>query len=56
MSARPGRIKTEIPVTIPRPRNVYELQTSPEFLRIRTLVWEALKEEVLTFAEQEQAR
>jgi NitT/TauT family transport system ATP-binding protein len=53
MSARPGRIKTEIPVSLARPRNVYELQTSPEFLRIRGLVWEALKEEVLALAERE---
>ena len=55
MSARPGRIKAEIPVDIPRPRNVYELQTSPEFLRVRGLVWEALKEEVLALAEREAA-
>jgi len=53
MSARPGRIKTQIPVNIPRPRNVYELQTSPEFLRVRSTVWEALKEEVLALAERE---
>jgi NitT/TauT family transport system ATP-binding protein len=53
MSARPGRIKTEIPVSIPRPRNVFELQTSPEFLRVRGLVWDALKEEVLALAERE---
>jgi NitT/TauT family transport system ATP-binding protein len=55
MSARPGRIKTEIPVSIPRPRNVYELQTSPEFLRVRGLVWDALKEEVLALAAREAA-
>jgi NitT/TauT family transport system ATP-binding protein len=55
MSARPGRVKAEIPVDIPRPRNVYELQTSPEFLRVRGLVWEALKEEVLALAEREAA-
>jgi len=55
MSARPGRIKAEIPVSIARPRNVYELQTSPEFLRVRGLVWDALKEEVLALAEREAA-
>jgi len=53
MSARPGRIKAEIPVRIPRPRNVYELQTSPEFLRVRSLVWESLKEEVLALRARE---
>jgi NitT/TauT family transport system ATP-binding protein len=55
MSSRPGRVKAEIPVSIARPRNVYELQTSPEFLRIRGLVWDALKEEVLALAEREAA-
>jgi NitT/TauT family transport system ATP-binding protein len=55
MSARPGRVKAEIPVSLPRPRNVYELQTSAEFLRVRGLVWDALKEEVLALAEREAA-
>jgi NitT/TauT family transport system ATP-binding protein len=53
MTACPGHIKAAIPVDIPRPRNVYELQTSAAFLRVRGLVWEALKEEVLALAEGE---
>ena len=48
MTARPGRIKADVLVGLPRPRNVFELQTNDEFLRIRTTVWEALKEEVLS--------
>jgi NitT/TauT family transport system ATP-binding protein len=46
MTARPGRIKTDIPITIPRPRPVFDLQNNPEFLRIRAQVWDALREEV----------
>jgi NitT/TauT family transport system ATP-binding protein len=55
MSARPGRVKAEIDVDIARPRNVYELQTEADFLRVRGLVWEALREEVLALAEREAA-
>ena len=47
MTARPGRIKVEIPVTLQRPRDVFELQTDPRFLTLRAQVWEAVKEEVL---------
>ena len=47
MTARPGRIKSEIAVSIPRPRDVFELQTNEDFLRIREQVWRSLKEEVL---------
>jgi NitT/TauT family transport system ATP-binding protein len=47
MTARPGRIKVEIPVTLARPRDVFELQTDPEFLEVRAQVWNAVKEEVL---------
>jgi len=47
MTARPGRVKADIPVTLPRPRHVFDLQANPEFVRIRAEVWDALKEEVL---------
>jgi NitT/TauT family transport system ATP-binding protein len=46
MTARPGRIKAEVPVTIARPRPVFDLESNPEFVRIRAEVWQALKEEV----------
>src|SRR3989442_10782150 len=47
MSARPGHIKAEIPVTLPRPRSVYELKSAPESAELVAKVWEPLRQEVL---------
>ncbi len=47
MSARPGRIKADIPVEFPRPREVYRLKARPEFGRLAYQIWELLRDEVL---------
>ncbi len=47
MSHRPGRIKALFDINLPRPRNALELRNNPEFIEIRRLVWDALREEVL---------
>lgn len=47
MSARPGHVKAEIDVALPRPRSVYELKSSPEFSELVARVWEPLRREVL---------
>jgi ABC-type nitrate/sulfonate/bicarbonate transport system ATPase subunit len=47
MTARPGRIKAEIPVPLPRPRN-YDLKASETFL--------ALKQQALTLIREEAIR
>jgi NitT/TauT family transport system ATP-binding protein len=47
MSSRPGRIKAEVQVNLPRPRVVEELQTNPEFERLHQTLWGQLKEETL---------
>jgi NitT/TauT family transport system ATP-binding protein len=47
MSARPGSIKADVSVDLPRPRDVFELQNDPSFIRVRAEVWRALKDEVL---------
>ncbi len=47
MTARPGRIKGDVPVTLPRPRSVYELKASPAFGELIAPVWHMLRDEVL---------
>jgi len=45
-SARPGRIKTEVPVNFPHPRD-YTLKTSPEFMAIKAQVTGEIRSETL---------
>lgn len=47
MTVRPGRIKAIVPITLPRPRNVLEMPSNPEYLRLHAEVWAHLREEVL---------
>jgi NitT/TauT family transport system ATP-binding protein len=47
MTAHPGRIKADLRVDFPRPREVYRLKSSPEFGQLAFRVWELLKEEVM---------
>ncbi len=42
LSARPGRIKLDIPIDLDRPRIPAELRRNPEFLRLVDTVWSAL--------------
>lgn len=45
-SARPGRIKLDIDVDIPRPRDVATIRFEEEFNDISETIWEALRDEV----------
>ncbi len=55
MSARPGHIKAEISVDLPRPRAVYELKSTPQFGALVARVWEILRQEVLASWREVQA-
>jgi ABC-type nitrate/sulfonate/bicarbonate transport system ATPase subunit len=46
MTARPGRIKAAISVTLPRPR-AYEVQMAPEFVALKRQVMALIREESL---------
>lgn len=46
MSARPGRVKLELPIDLPRPRDPFLLHTQPKFIQLYEQLWEALKEDI----------
>ncbi len=48
MGPRPGRIVEVIPVNLPRPRWGYNVRADPEFIRMRTYLWERIKDMVVT--------
>ncbi|MGD9739395.1 MAG: ABC transporter ATP-binding protein [Bauldia sp.] len=48
MGPRPGRIVEVIPVNLPRPRWSYNIRAEPEFIRLRTHLWESIKNMVVT--------
>ncbi|AVP57597.1 ABC transporter ATP-binding protein [Pulveribacter suum] len=45
-SARPGRIKTELPVPLPHPRH-YTVKTAPEFMELKARLTEEIRAEAL---------
>jgi NitT/TauT family transport system ATP-binding protein len=50
MSARPGRIKADIPVDLPHPRH-YTIKTSPEFSALKARLTEEIRVEAVLAAE-----
>jgi NitT/TauT family transport system ATP-binding protein len=46
LTARPGRVKEELTVDLPRPRRL-EIKKSPRYAALRNRVWDSLHEEVL---------
>jgi NitT/TauT family transport system ATP-binding protein len=46
LSAHPGRVKAEVPVGLPRPREVYKLRTVPEYGDLVYRLWQLIGEEV----------
>jgi NitT/TauT family transport system ATP-binding protein/sulfonate transport system ATP-binding protein len=49
MSARPGRIKAEVPVTLPHPRH-YTVKTTPAFSALKAQLTEEIRVEALKVA------
>jgi NitT/TauT family transport system ATP-binding protein len=47
MGRRPGRIKDIVEVSLPRPRNVLEMQNDKDYVEVRRRIWHSLREEVL---------
>ncbi len=50
ISARPGRIKSELRIELPRPRH-YTMKTSPEFSRYKAALTEEIRTEAMKAAE-----
>ena len=46
MTAQPGRAKEILPVDLPRPRNILDLQKTPQYGDLVHRVWSSLREEV----------
>src|SRR3954470_14069236 len=46
MSRRPGEIKFVVDVKLPKPRYEHDVRSSPEFLQLRSTIWNALREEI----------
>jgi NitT/TauT family transport system ATP-binding protein len=46
MTARPGRIKTDVPVPFERPRDLFELRALPEYGALSETIWNELRTEV----------
>jgi ABC-type nitrate/sulfonate/bicarbonate transport system ATPase subunit len=50
MTARPGRIKAEVPIDLPHPRH-YRMKTSPEFSALKARLTEEIRVEAVLAAE-----
>ena len=55
MSARPGRIKAELPVDLPHPRH-YTMKTTPDFAALKARLTEEIRVESIRAAEQMAAK
>ena len=46
MSARPGRVREVVEVGLPRPRDIFNIQTHPDFRALYDRIWEHLGDEM----------
>jgi NitT/TauT family transport system ATP-binding protein len=54
MTAQPGKVKMFVPVPLARPRNILELQKSPQYGELIAHIWSSLREEVHRARRQEE--
>ena len=54
MTAQPGKLKMFVPVPLARPRNIMELQKSPQYGELIAHIWSSLREEVHRARKQEE--
>jgi NitT/TauT family transport system ATP-binding protein len=54
MTAQPGKVKAFVAVPLARPRNIMELQKSPEYGELIAHIWSGLREEVQRARAQEE--
>jgi len=54
MTAQPGRVKSLVPVPLARPRNILELQKTPQCGELIAGIWSSLREEVRRARTQEE--
>ena len=47
MTRRPGRIRAEIPIDLPRPRDFYEVRFTDQFRELHQAIWCELAAEVM---------
>ncbi|MEJ6780970.1 ABC transporter ATP-binding protein [Aminobacter sp. Piv2-1] len=50
-TTRPGRLKEEVPITLPRPRTL-EIKRTPEFVRLVGRIWSLIEDEVKSSLQQ----
>ena len=46
VSARPGRVRAEYPIHLPRPRRVMDVKFSPEVVDLEKAIWADLRHEL----------
>ena len=54
MTAQPGKVKMFVPVPLARPRNIMELQKTPQYGELIAHIWSSLREEVHRARQQEE--
>jgi len=54
MTAQPGKVKAFVQVPLPRPRNIMDLQKTPEYGGLIHQIWSSLRDEVHRARAQEE--